>query len=584
MKRTLRFLTVTGAILLSLLSANKASAQITSISANLNDSAANYCSAPADVWAFVSYFATGTPQPLDSITFYVNWGDGSDTTFKKETTTQGWAEIGHHYATTGVYTFSVTLTNTNSVTTTVISQPLTLSNGCAALNGDVWIDADNDCIFDLGEQPLLYHAMKITNTTTSSVYYAWIDANGHYATEVPDGYTYDIELNNVPGTLTPTCPNTSGVVSQAVSGGTYTNDFGYECQSGTVDYSVAAYSGGFRPGFDRPQWIYGFYDNYCSTTTATVTLTLDPLLTYSSSIYGPTPTVSGQTVTWTGVTLGQFNSLMSSINVYTDVSAVIGSTICNTVYITYSGGPDADITNDTVEFCGIVSNSFDPNDKSVSPNEDAIGTIQDGEMLYYHINFQNTGNDTAYNVVVTDQLDANLDMNTFQFLGASHPVNVTWLDGNILNFRFENIYLPDSNVNEPASHGYLDYKIAAKTGLAPATAINNTAEIYFDFNEAIITNTTLNTIETPQSVQNISNGNISAKVFPNPANNELIVTTEGNNNFTATVYDVVGRSVAISVTNHGKAVINTSSLANGMYILSIKAGGKDMTTKVNIQH
>lgn len=583
MKKTLRFLTITGAVVMSLLSANKAGAQVTAINANLNDSAANYCSAPATVVGFISYFTVGAPQPLDSITFYVNWGDGSDTTFKKETTTQGGQDLIHTYATAGVYNYSVTLTNTNSVTTTELSQPITLSNACAALNGDVWIDGNNDCIFDLSEQGLIYHAMKITNTTTSTVYYAWIDADGHYTANVPDGYTYDIELSNVPGTLTPSCPNTTGVVTQAVSGGSYTNDFGYECAPGAVDYSVAGYSGGFRPGFDRPQTINAFADNYCATSTATVTLILDPLLTYTSTSYGPTPTVSGNTLTWTGVTLGQFNSLFSQVWIHTDLAAVLGTYICNTVYITYGGGPDVDLTNDTVEFCGIVANSFDPNDKVVSPSEDAVGTVQDGEMLYYHINFQNTGNDTAYTVVVTDQLDANLNMDMFQLIGASHPVNVTWLEGNLLNFRFENIYLPDSNVNEPLSHGFVDYKIAAKTGLAPGTIINNTAEIYFDFNSAIITNTTLTTIEFPASVTKITNGDLSAKVYPNPANNELTITTEGKN-FSAQVYDILGRAVATSVTNTGKAVINTSSLANGMYILTIKANGKEMTTKINVQH
>lgn len=583
MKKTLRFLTITGAVVMSLLSAGKASAQVTAINANLNDSAANYCSAPASVWAVVSYFTVGTPQPLDSIEFYVNWGDGSDTTFKKETTTQGWAEVNHLYMTAGVYTYSVTLTNTNSVTTTELSQPITLSNACAALNGEVWIDGNSDCIFDMGEQSLMYHAMKITNTTTSTVYYAWINNNGEYTANVPDGYTYDIELSNLPGTLTPSCPNTTGVVTQAVSGGSYTNDFAYECAPGAVDYSVAGYSGGFRPGFDRPQTIHAFVDNYCATNTATVTLVLDPQLTYSSTGFGPAPTVSGNTLTWTGVTLGQFNALASQLQIYTDVNAVLGTYICNTVYITYAGGPDVDVVNDTVEFCGIVANSFDPNDKAVSPNKDAVGTIRDGEMLYYHINFQNTGNDTAYTVVIADQLDANLNMEMFQLIGASHPVNVTWLEGNLLNFRFENIYLPDSNVNEPLSHGFVDYKIAAHTGLTPGTIINNTAEIYFDFNSPIITNTTLNTIEFPTTVQNVSNGAISAKVYPNPASNELTITTEGKN-FSAQLYDVLGRTVANSVTNTGKAVINTSSLANGMYILTIKANGKEMTTKINVQH
>ena len=584
MKKTLRFLTITGAVVMSLLSANKASAQVTAINANLNDSAANYCTAPASVWAYISYYCTGAPQPLDSITYYVSWGDGSDSTFKKETAFQGGTDIGHTYATTGIYNYFVTMTNTNSVMTTVTSQPIVITSTCSALEGDIYIDGNSNCLFDLGEQPIYFHMLKVTNTTTSTVYYAYVDANGHYSIDVPDGYTYDLELANVPGNLTPTCPNLTGIVSQAVSGNNiYTNNFGYECSNGAIDYNATGYSSGFRPGFNRTLWVGAHNNDYCATTTADLTLILDPLLTYVSTNSGPVPTVSGNTLTWTGLTVSQFNYLMTSMQIYTDVTAVLGTTICNTLYVTYAGGPDVNISNDTIDVCGIVANSFDPNDKSVSPNEDVSGTIMNGDMLSYHINFQNTGNDTAYTVVISDALSSNLDMNTFQLLGSSDPVNVTWLEGNIINFRFENIYLPDSNVNEPESHGYVDYKIAAKTGLLDGTTINNTAEIFFDFNAPIITNTTLNTIDIPTSVKNVTNGAISAKVYPNPANNELTITTEGKN-FSAQVFDVLGRAVATSVTNTGKAVINTSSLANGMYILTIKAAGKEMTTKINVQH
>jgi uncharacterized repeat protein (TIGR01451 family) len=583
MKRTLRFLSFFTATMLSLLCPDKVNAQVTAISGTLYGSPINTCSTPQVIYDQLLYTITGTPQPLDSITFFISWGDGSTTTFKQETALQDSAAFQHTYNTAGTYNYSVTMTNTNNVSTTLISPQFVITNTCSALDGYAYVDNNSNCIYDLGDM-VLHQVIKATNTTTSFVYYAWPDVNGHYTLDVPDGYTYDIEMASLSSGLNPTCPNT-GVISQAVAGaGPYTNNLGYECTSATSDYTLSGYGPIFRPGQNRSIQVTGYGNNYCGTGLINITMQLDPLLTYTTTVSGVTPTVNGNTLTWTGLTVNQFSSINSNIHVYCDPSAVLGDSICHTAYITYSGGPDADISNDTVTFCGIISNSFDPNDKSVSPKPDAAGTIQDGEMLYYHINFQNTGNDTAYNVVVTDSLDTNLDMNTFHFIGASHPVNVTWLEGNIINFRFENIYLPDSNVNEPASHGFIDYKIAAKTGLAPATTINNTAYIYFDFNEAVITNTTLNTIETPQSVQYINNGTLAAKVFPNPANNELIVTTEGNNNFTATVYDVVGRSVAVSVTNHGKAVINTSSLANGMYILSIKAGGKDMTTKINIQH
>jgi hypothetical protein len=54
--------------------------------------------------------------------------------------------------------------------------------------------------------------------------------------------------------------------------------------------------------------------------------------------------------------------------------------------------------------------------------------------------------------------------------------------------------LPDSNANEAKSHGYISLSIKPKKGLAEKTHIENFADIFFDFNEPVRTNTTFNTI------------------------------------------------------------------------------------------
>ena len=58
------------------------------------------------------------------------------------------------------------------------------------------------------------------------------------------------------------------------------------------------------------------------------------------------------------------------------------------------------------------------------------------------------------------------------------------------DFIFNNIQLPDSNVNEPASHGFVKFKINQRANNPLGTVIENKAGIYFDFNEAVITNST----------------------------------------------------------------------------------------------
>jgi hypothetical protein len=64
----------------------------------------------------------------------------------------------------------------------------------------------------------------------------------------------------------------------------------------------------------------------------------------------------------------------------------------------------------------------------------------------------------------------------------------------VLTFTFNNIHLPDSNVNEAASQGFVSFRIAQKPDVPLGAEIYNEAAIYFDFNEPVITNRTLHTV------------------------------------------------------------------------------------------
>ncbi len=141
--------------------------------------------------------------------------------------------------------------------------------------------------------------------------------------------------------------------------------------------------------------------------------------------------------------------------------------------------------------------AYDPNDKLVTPDRpDSLALLD--EPLIYTIRFQNTGNDIADDVVVADTMDTNLDMSTFYVLDNSHPDQLQVLidpdNEHIVNFQFKNIFLPDSISNEPGSHGFITYSISPVEGLPADTEINNTAHIFFDFNPAIVTNTTSSTL------------------------------------------------------------------------------------------
>ncbi len=147
--------------------------------------------------------------------------------------------------------------------------------------------------------------------------------------------------------------------------------------------------------------------------------------------------------------------------------------------------------------CLPIIDSYDPNDKQVVPTglTDQRYTPT-GAALRYKIRFQNTGTDVAYRVVVVDTLSPYLDISTLKVGAVSHNYRfeVSGKGQPVLTWTFNNIMLPDSNTNEPASHGFIDFSIKPKADLPEKTAIENWADIYFDFNSPVRTDTTLNRI------------------------------------------------------------------------------------------
>jgi hypothetical protein len=119
--------------------------------------------------------------------------------------------------------------------------------------------------------------------------------------------------------------------------------------------------------------------------------------------------------------------------------------------------------------------------------------------LEYLIRFQNTGTDTAFNVVIADTLDGNLDPESIEMGLSSHfyrwQMKTTDEGKTALVWSFPGISLPDSGVNEARSHGFIQFRISPKTGLAQGTTVQNQASIYFDFNQPIVTPPVISTLK-----------------------------------------------------------------------------------------
>lgn len=251
---------------------------------------------------------------------------------------------------------------------------------------------------------------------------------------------------------------------------------------------------------------------------------------------------------------------------------------------TYSTGfvnlfPESELNTETIE-CQEIIGAFDPNDKQATPvgygNEHYI---EAGVDLHYRIRFQNTGTDTAFTVVVRDSISEHLDLGSLIQDGSSHPYQLEVINGNELKFTFNNILLPDSTTNEPGSHGFVKFKISQQPNLPLGTRIFNSAAIYFDFNEPIITNETWHEIGEdfiPVTVTSVDpvpeHPEMTIRVQPNPFVHyvEFILEEAPSGNKTFELYNAMGqllRQEAFSGDNNHQ--FYKKQLSEGIYFYKI---------------
>lgn len=230
--------------------------------------------------------------------------------------------------------------------------------------------------------------------------------------------------------------------------------------------------------------------------------------------------------------------------------------------------------------------SYDPNNKEAQPaGYSQEHYIRQNQYLDYQINFQNTGTDTAFFVTLIDSLSPDLDPASIQVTSASHPYTWALKDNGVLEVKFDYILLPDSNVNEPASHGFAKFRIQQKENRAVGTIINNFADIYFDLNVPVRTNTTYHEIGmnfyilTILPLQNA--GDLSVKAFPNPFTYGTTIQVEGvaYDTLTLMVYDVMGRQVAVlSKEQTNQMELPRNNLERGVYVFKLLGNGQPIST------
>ena len=436
------------------------------------------------------------------------------------------------------------------------------SIGSFLLAGHIYYDLNQNGTEDVGEPALANQpALQMPGNVT-----AFTNFNGHYAFAAMPG-PYDVSYAGVTGWQLTSSPSTYSVIVSGTAVDTL--DFGVFPDSTDGSAVVSLYSGLPRCLVDVPYYLM-VNNNGFTILDGAVTFTYDADLTFVSSSVVPVSHVGNVlTYNYSGLFPGQ---AFGVIVVFTEPAG--GTALLSTVDVTGSDTFGNQLSY-TQTLGQVVACSFDPNDKSVQPVGLGGGNyVAMNTWLDYLVRFQNTGTDTAFTVVIRDTLDADLDAATFMLLGYSHPVQVSLRPGNELEFAFSNILLVDSNANEPASHGYVQYRIKGYNNNPDPTEVTNTAYIYFDLNSPVETNSTLTTfsdnwlfVENPDGTENLF------ELFPNPAHDAALLRlkTPGTVNYTVTITDVRGRIVfGPEPLENGSLLLHNDKWQPGIYLVEAR--------------
>ena len=388
-----------------------------------------------------------------------------------------------------------------------------INNLTNLISGNVFIDYDNDGIRDSGEPD---YPGKILSCTPGSIT-TLANSSGKYNIFIGLG-VYNINMPSLPlyYTVNPVF-NTASFSGYGLTDAN--NNFGLYPASGMNDLRITLTENSLsRPGRDMTQNVT--YENIGTTTlSGTVEIIYDAGLTYLPVLTDPLPTrvdLTNHKLEWDYSDLHPIRREKILIG-YNIPTTVVAGTSLSTFGRIYPFISDLVPLDNEQTMQQIVRASRDPNDKTVSPSGNITPLqVSGGEPLTYTIRFQNTGNDTAFTVIVTDTLSSKLNNSSIEMLSSSHSYSHSLSQQGVIRWTFDNILLPDSTTNEPLSHGFIKYRIKPKNNLVIGDIIYNTANIYFDYNEPVITNTTVTRVaetilpvELSSFISNVNNNNVN---------------------------------------------------------------------------
>ncbi|MEY3500736.1 MAG: hypothetical protein RL308_2405 [Bacteroidota bacterium] len=327
-----------------------------------------------------------------------------------------------------------------------------------------------------------------------------------------------------------------------------------------------------RPGFSYTEYIT--YRNNGSQTIASGTLTFIKPAEVTISGVNQTGTVANATgfsYNFTNLLPNENRNFWVKMEVPAIPIVVLGQQLTSSAQVAFTGTDVFPLNNSATKVETVVG-SYDPNEKSEAHGGKILfSSFTANDYLTYTINFENTGTANAINVKVVDVLNSKLDETTVKMVDASAAFSLERV-GSTLTWKLNGIDLPPSSPNsETIGHGFITFQVKPRSGYAIGDVIPNTANIYFDVNPAIVTNT-----NTTLFVQFLEVGEFESRDFvfsPNPAVDSVLIELKNKTNHIkqVNIIDQLGRIIqTTSFSSHlNSEIINLNALNTGTYFLEV---------------
>ncbi|MEO8067318.1 MAG: FG-GAP-like repeat-containing protein [Flavobacteriales bacterium] len=438
------------------------------------------------------------------------------------------------------------------------------------ITGRVYNDIDADGAFNGTDHGLFNVRVDLSDgrstfTNHSGMY--WFDA-------APGNYSVEVE---VPSMWQLTNTGVASAMVAAPNGSALDRDFGLHAGQPFEALNAQLGSGAIRCTEQIP-----YYLNVTNTGNQIrdlrLTLNVDNISGFV--IADPEPsTVNGNTITWDFTAVQPSHARSVTVKVQMADGSHMG-VVMNDLLSAESLDNGLVVHTAIAEYHPTLVCALDPNDKQVVP----VGEAEEhftpmNANLEYTVRFMNTGNAPALDVVILDQLDSNLDPSTLQVLASSHTVHVLVDADGMIRFEHMGINLPDSGSNYEQSQGFVRFRIRALNGLSEGTVVNNTADIYFDNNPAITTNTVFNTLTygLVDGVAEVVAGDEVLRIVPNPVQDQAIITVDATFDGAADLHltDAAGRLVRRwKVRSNEQVHVNMAGTTAGIYNLQLALPGE----------